>query len=61
MEPICAICKQSDPDMECTPTVHPDWGWEWVHRDCLREWEYEANKAKCSRLNEELFHSGIIC
>ena len=25
---LCAICNQSDPDTECNPTVHPDWGWD---------------------------------
>ncbi len=47
---LCAICNQSDPDMECNPTVHPDWSWEWVHIECLRDWEHEANKELCREL-----------
>ena len=55
---LCAICGELGPDRECHPCAqHPALAYEWVHSDCLREWEDAANDEICAELQARGFRA----
>ena len=48
--PICAFCGKDGADMECNPVVHPVSASEYVHEECLREFEDRANVKLCEEI-----------
>ena len=47
---VCAFCGKDGADMECNPVVHPVSASEYVHEECLREFEDRANVKLCEEI-----------